>query len=73
MGIKKPYLIVTRPQIAMPKNLQVFQGYPSSSSVLVKNCTGFIRVKSVQMEAFIATADEKLEIEKLLKEGILVD
>ena len=73
MGIKKPYLIITRPQVAMPKDHNKYQGFPSSSNIRISKCRGFIRVKSVQMEAFIATSEEKLEIEQILKEGILVD
>ena len=73
MGIKKPYLVVMRPQTAMPSQHKHFSGAPSSSYVTISKTNGLIRVRECHVEDIIrATKEEKTMIETALKEGVLV-
>lgn len=72
MGIKKPYLIITRPQIAMPSLFPSLDGVPSNNQVRLGSCEGYVKVKSVHIENIVCTSDEKQEIETILKEGIII-
>ena len=72
MGIKKPYLIISRPQTALANTFPAFDGYPANESVILNNCTGFIRCNEVHLENVPATSDELNEIESLLKSGIII-
>lgn len=72
MGIKKPYLIITRPQTCLADEFPKFEGYPANSSVLVSDCIGYIECKAVHIENVPATDAEITEIENLLKSGVII-
>ena len=73
MGIKKPYLVVMRPQTAMPANFKHFSGKPSSSLVQIAETSGLIRVRECHVDEIPnATKEEKDMIDKALHDGILV-
>ena len=72
MGIKIPYLIITRPTPAEASNYQVFYGKPSNKTVKLSECTGFTKVKDVHTSNINATDNELSEIESLLKEGVII-
>ena len=68
---KKPYIIVTRPRNKTALNYYKYAGYPTSSNVKLSNCTGFTRVKEIVLDGIQATAEEKNELESLLKRGVI--
>lgn len=72
MGIKKPYLIITRPQTAVAETFPVMDGYPANKSVIIGECNGFVAFESVHVENVPATDDELSEIESLLLNGIII-
>lgn len=73
MGIKKPYLVIMRPQTAMANNYKHFTGAPSNANVKVGSCSGYIRCKEVHVEGLAAaTSEEKAMVESALKTGIIV-
>lgn len=73
MGVKKPYIIVTRPkQIIVPNYFKLY-GFPAHKSVTIGACRGFLRVREVNVKSSTATDDEKKRIEELLKEGVYID
>jgi len=73
MANKKPYLIISRPQIAMASNYPHFTGIPANSLVTLSQCSGFTRVKSVYVKTDSrATDEERAMIEAKLKEGVLI-
>ncbi len=72
MGSKIPYLIISRPQTAMAQNFETLSGYPSNTYTPLSACTGFTQVKFVHVENLTATDAEKQEIERLLKEGVIL-
>ena len=73
MAGKKPYIIVSRPQTAMAGNYGHFTGKPANSDVILTNCSGYTKVKSVYVGRIAsATNEEKDMIEAQLKAGVLI-
>lgn len=72
MGIKKPYLIVSRPQSAMNDGFPAIQGYPSNSFVQLKKCNGYVQIKDCHVENIAATNTELDEIKSLLMQGVII-
>ena len=72
MGSKVPYLIISRPQTAMSDKFETLSGYPSNTYTLLSDCKGFTQVKYCHVENLSATETEKKEIERLLKEGVIL-
>lgn len=73
MGVKKPYIIITRKIAYDAAGYNQFYGYPANKTVILGSCKGYTRVKAVHIESIpIATSDEKQEIETLLKQGVII-
>lgn len=72
MGIKKPYLIISRPQSAMNDGFPSIQGYPSNYYTRLGNCSGFVQVAECHVENISATDKELDKIKDLLKEGVIL-
>lgn len=73
MGVKKPYLIITRKYSYDAGYYNKFYGYPSNITVNLGTCRGFTKVKSVHIENILrATDNEKTLIETILKQGVIV-
>lgn len=73
MGIRKPYLIITRKSAYEAAGYGAFYGYPANKTVTLGSCKGYTRIKSVHVEIPRATANEKSEIEQLLKQGVIIN
>ena len=73
MGIRKPYLIITRKSAYEAAGYGAFYGYPANKTVVLGICKGFTRVKSIHVEIALSTANEKLEIDTLLREGVIIN
>lgn len=72
MGPKKPYIIIERPQTAMPDFYNEYIGFPSNTTVKISDCSGYTRFRDVHLAVGNAYADELNEIETLLKNGVLI-
>ena len=72
MGVKKPYLVIKRSISAQASNYSKFYGYPLNKSDRLGAFKGFTRVQSVHVDIYTATEQENLEIETMLKEGIII-
>lgn len=72
MGSKIPYLIISRPQTAMADKFETLSGYPSNTYTPLSACKGFTQVNYCHVENLSATETEKNEIERLLKEGVIL-
>ena len=72
LGIKKPYLIISRKTPYDADNYNDYYGYPTNKTVILNSCKGFTRVKDIHVNIPNATNEEKIEIETLLKNGIII-
>ncbi len=72
MGIKKPYLVIQRPQTNLADGFETFLGKPSNSTVKISQCTGFIKCTEVHALNTPATESELNELIALLKEGVIL-
>jgi hypothetical protein len=72
MGIKKPYLIISRPQSVMNDGFPSIQGYPSNYYTRLGNCSGFTQVAECHVENISATDKELDKIKDLLKDGVIL-
>lgn len=73
MGVRTPYLVITRPQQSIPKNYNKFKGYPSNITSQLSELSGYTEVEYIHLEGFDnATADELDKIEQALKDGVVI-
>ena len=72
MGIKKPYLIIERPQTKVADTFPRLAGYPTNYSCKLGDCSNHVVVKHVHVEGIPATDTELAQIETLLKDGVLI-
>lgn len=72
MGIKKPYIMVKRPIQKVVPDYNILYGYPAHKMVKISDCSGYLRVKEVDVLSATATDEEKKIIENLLKQGVFV-
>jgi len=72
MGIKRPYIIIRRPVQKRVENYNKEYGFPAHKMVQIGMCTGFLRVREVNVISPTASNEEKAMIEQLLKTGVYV-
>lgn len=73
MGIKKPYLIIKRPQTDFAENFEIFDGRSVNVYSNISTLSGFVRARYANLENIDgATGEELSEIETLLLNGILI-
>ena len=73
LGIKKPFITITRPKQIQVANYNELYGYPAHKIVYVGACNGFLRCREVHVISATATDEEKTMIEQLLKTGVYVN
>lgn len=71
LGVQTPYLILTRPRQALPRDQNTFMGYPAFITEKLENLTGYTEIESIHLENVPATESELSEIEDLLKGGVI--
>lgn len=72
MGVKKPYLVISRALSAQASNYNSLYGYPLHKSGLLQNFRGYTRVQSVHVDIPKATDYEKRLISDRLKNGVII-
>lgn len=72
LGVKTPYLILTRPRQATPENQNCFIGYPSFITSNLGDLSGYTVVEEIHLENVPATDGELSEIDNLLKGGVIL-
>ena len=72
MGIKKPYLILSRPIQSLPENYNSFHGYVSNVTMKLKDCKGYTQIDSIHIDNVPCMEEEKTRLLQILKEGIII-
>lgn len=71
LGIMTPYFIITRPVQSVPSTQQATKGYPANISAHLGDLLGYTELEEVHLHDIPGTKDEVLEIESLLKKGVI--
>lgn len=71
LAVQTPYLILTRPNQALPSGQNSFLGYPSFITEVFDNLIGYTEIESTHLENIPCTESELREIEDLLKSGVI--
>ena len=69
---KKPYILIRRPLAFNASNYQHYYGFPSKWTVTLGQCHGYTKVSDMHLDAIQCTDDERQEIERLLKLGVMM-
>ena len=72
MSIQKPYIIIERPNLSVPYNVQNYVGQTSNMTLRLGNISGFTMVEYIHLHDVPATSEEITEIESLLKGGVIL-
>lgn len=70
--MRTPFIVLTRPNQQLPPNYGSYVGFPSYNTKKLGELTGFTLVEDLIDNTVKATDAEKQEIEKLLKEGVIL-
>ena len=71
LGIKTPYLILTRPNLCLPSGQNSFIGYPTYISIELSELTGYTEIENIHFNNFSGTDEEQSEVINLLKSGVI--
>ena len=72
MCIKTPYILIRRPRAYDANFYEQFYGNPANNTVYLSQCSGYTRVKDIHVDSIACTDDERQEIERLLKLGVIM-
>lgn len=71
LGVRRPFVIIERPNMCLPENYQALNGYPAMITMELGSCSGFTKIQQVQLTGCSATNPEQDEIMSLLKVGVI--
>lgn len=71
LGTQKPYIIIERPKLCVPKNQNSYTGYPSYITYTLSELSGFTQVQDIKLN-FSCTDSERNEIMQMLREGVIL-
>lgn len=71
LSVQKPYLIINRPRLSTPADLNKFGGYPSNINMRLAECSGFTMIDSIRLDNIPAMETEKQELLSLLQKGVI--
>lgn len=73
LGIRIPYLIITHPVSYDAQQYNTQYGYPLNQTISLDSVTGYTRVKDIHLAGIPCTDDELEMIERLLKDGVIIN
>lgn len=72
LGDFRPYLIIHKPIQSLAADYAHKNGYPSNITATLSNVTGYTEIESIHLDNIPCTDSERDEIERLLKEGVIL-
>lgn len=72
LGGFTPYIVIHKPVQSLPSNYRSLKGYPSNIGGTLGSFSGYTEVSYVHLDGVDATDREKEEIDRLLKEGVIL-
>lgn len=71
-SVQFPYCIIERPRISAPENYNGFIGNTLNVTMTLNDCHGLTFVDQIHLDNVICTEDERNELYRLLKEGVIL-
>lgn len=72
MAIQRPFIVIERPNISVPENMNGFVGNTTNVTMKIEDCHGLTIVDHIHLDSVICTENERNELMKLLKEGVIL-
>lgn len=72
IGLQYPYLVIESPRGCLPNRQNAIMGYPSFMTASLGSLSGYTEVDSIHLEGIPCTESELVEIEQLLKGGVVL-
>lgn len=72
LGQQVPILIIARPKQAIPKNQNIYLGYPSFITAKIGDLSGYTEIDVTHVDNIPATENELSEIKSLLQAGVIL-
>lgn len=72
LSVQKPYVIIQRPRLSVPNQINQYVGNTSNMTVSLGGCSGFTMIEYIHLHGISATSEELNEIESKLKEGVIL-
>lgn len=72
LSIMTPYVLIERPNMSVPSNVQHYVGQTSNITMKLNDCSGFTMCEYVHLDGLNATSEEIVEIESMLKAGVIL-
>ena len=73
LGIRIPYLIITHPAAYDAIKYNTQYGYPLNQTAILGSLSGYTKVKDIHLAGIPCTDDELEQIERLLKDGVIIN
>lgn len=71
LGVRRPYLIINRPDMCNPEKYGKYNGRPCMMYLYLGSLVGYTEIQEIQLTGFSATNPELAEISKMLKGGVI--
>lgn len=71
LSILTPYVIIERPRMSVPNQVEKFVGQTSNITMYLGDCKGFTMCDYVHLDNLNATSEEIVEIESMLRSGVI--
>lgn len=72
LGVRRPFVIIERPNICLPTDYGKYNGYPAMITMKLGDCKGYTRVQQVQLTGIPGTNPEQSELLQFLKSGVIL-
>ena len=72
LDVQQPYIILTRPKLAVPNNANKETGYPAFIRKQLDNISGYNEIYRIRLHNLPVTGAELNEIKALLMEGVIL-
>ena len=72
LGIRRPYVIIKRPNMCNPETYGKYNGRPCEMYLSLATLSGYTEVQNIQLTGFSATNPELGEIASLLRGGVIL-
>lgn len=72
LGNMQPYIIIRKPVLSYPKKYASYYGYMSNITAVLGTLKGYTKVKEIHLDGLQCLESERLELEELLKNGVIL-